>query len=179
MALPKDGHRYELLDGSLVVNPPPTPHHQGISFRVHYLLDRAAVEASAPVAIREAVGIAMPEGNLLIPDLVVVKADAINLGKPLLEPADVLMVAGIVSPGSRRRDRTVKPYMYAEAGIPLYWRIETDKFTDLSQTLPVVVVHELVGPAEYAARQVVGAGEILAVDDPFPVKFDPAELTGR
>jgi Uma2 family endonuclease len=179
MALPEDGHRYELIDGGLIVNPPSAPRHQGVSFFLHYLLYRAATDAGAPVVIREAIGISMPEGNLLIPDLLIAKADAASLGMPLVDPQDVLMVAEIVSPGSRRRDRTVKPYMYAEAGIPFYWRIETDKFTDLAQALPVVVVHELVGQTEYAVRHVVGAGEILAVDEPFPVKFDPAELLSR
>ena len=126
--------------------------------------------------IYEGLGVSMPEGNLLIPDLLITRADAPSLTEPLIEPRDVLLVAEIVSPGSRRRDRAVKPYMYAEAGIPHYWRIETDRFTDLTQSLPVVVVHELAGSTQYTVRRTVGAGEILAVEDPFPVKFDPAEL---
>lgn len=179
MALPEDGHRYELIDGGLIVNPPPAPRHQSTSYRLHRLLENAADEAGAQVVIFEGVGIDMPDGNLLIPDLLVAKAGANSLNRPLIDPEDILMVAEIVSPGSRRRDRAVKPYMYAEAGIPRYWRIEIDRFKDLARTLPAVIVHELVEPAEYEVRQVVGAGEMLAVVEPFPVKFDPAELMSR
>lgn len=179
MALPEDGHRYELIDGGLIVNPPPAPRHQSTSYRLHRLLENAADEAGAQVVIFEGVGIDMPDGNLLIPDLLIAKAGANSLNRPLIDPEDILMVAEIVSPGSRRRDRAVKPYMYAEAGIPRYWRIEIDRFKDLARTLPAVIVHELVEPAEYVVRQVVGAGEMLAVVEPFPVKFDPAELMSQ
>ncbi|HVK24672.1 MAG TPA: Uma2 family endonuclease [Actinokineospora sp.] len=176
MALPEDGHRYELIDGGLIVNPPTGPRHQSASYILHKQLELAALDADAAVVIYEGVGISMPDGNLLIPDLLIARAGAPSLDKPLIDPADVLLVAEIVSPGSRRRDRAVKPYMYAESGIRHYWRIETDRFTDLTQSLPVVVMHELAGAGEYVVRRTVGAGEVLAVDEPFPIKFDPAEL---
>jgi Uma2 family endonuclease len=39
--MPDDGHRYELLDGVLVVSPRPTPAHQAVAFTLASLLDRA------------------------------------------------------------------------------------------------------------------------------------------
>lgn len=35
MALPEDGVRCELIDGVLIVNPPPTPRHQLRAHRLH------------------------------------------------------------------------------------------------------------------------------------------------
>jgi len=42
VGMPSDGHRYELLDGVLVVTPAPSPLHQRASFRLAILLDAAA-----------------------------------------------------------------------------------------------------------------------------------------
>lgn len=176
MALPEDGLRYELIDGVLIVNPPPVPRHQSVSLELYALLRAAAKAAGAPVRILEGVGVRMPDGNLLIPDLVVVTTDAKGLSQPLIAPGDVDLAVEVVSPGSRRRDRSVKPYMYAEAGIPHYWRVETDNYRGRTKELPVVVRHELVGLAEYQVVETVGAGESLRVDDPFPLSFDPTDL---
>lgn len=176
MALPEDGLRYELIDGVLIVNPPPAPRHQSVSSELHLLLRDAARAAAAPVRVLEGVGVRLPDGNLLIPDLVVIPADAKSLSKSLLEPGDVDLAVEIVSPSSRRRDRSVKPYMYAEAGIPHYWRVETDNYRGRTKELPIVVRHELVGLAEYQAVETVGAGELLRVEDPVPLSFDPADL---
>jgi len=40
------------------------------------------------------------------------------------KPADVALAVKIESRGSRRDDRRIKPEVYAEAGIPSYWRVE-------------------------------------------------------
>lgn len=36
------------------------------------------------------------------------------------------LVVEVVSPGSRTTDRVAKPRGYAAAGIPLFWRVETE-----------------------------------------------------
>lgn len=105
-----------------------------------------------------------------------VSADATSVNQPLLDPYDVQLAVEVVSPGSRRRDRSVKPYMYAEAGIPHFWRVETDNYRGRTKDLPVVVRHELVGLAEYKTVEEIGAGETLRVVEPFTVSFDPAAL---
>jgi Uma2 family endonuclease len=38
----------------------------------------------------------------------------------------VVLAVEIVSPTSQSMDRVMKPALYAAAGIPFYWRIETD-----------------------------------------------------
>ncbi len=41
-------------------------------------------------------------------------------------PADVGLVVEVVSPSSRRTDRFAKPGEYADAGIAVFWRLETE-----------------------------------------------------
>lgn len=59
------------------------------------------------------------------PDLVVLRR--LVAGTAVwLDPIALALAVEVVSPGSRRLDRTVKPREYAEVGIPRYWLVERD-----------------------------------------------------
>ncbi|MGH3516195.1 MAG: Uma2 family endonuclease [Haloechinothrix sp.] len=176
LALPEDGARYELVDGALIMNPPPSPRHQDLSFRLHTMLRDAAHSVGAQVRIWEGVGVRLAGDQLLIPDLTVATSDLSKSSQLLIEPPAVRLVVEIVSPGSRTRDRTEKPYLYAEAGIPHFWRIETEDYRGRTKPLPLIITHELVGLGEYEVTRIVGAGEILSATEPIPIKLDPATL---
>lgn len=70
--------------------------------------------------------------SYLIPDLIVITAEASARNANPIAAANIRLCVEIVSPSSRRNDRFVKPLVYAESGIPNYWRIETD---------PVITLH--------------------------------------
>ncbi|MEV4114558.1 Uma2 family endonuclease [Nonomuraea sp. NPDC049695] len=108
----------------------------------------------------------------LIPDVVVGHAKAILKGPVALAASDVLCVAEVVSPGKVNRDRdyTIKPPKYAAAGIPVFIRVEL-------QGVPRVEVFHL-GEQGYELVAEAEAGTMLTLDQPFPVSFDPAALTG-
>ncbi len=143
---PDDGHRYELVDGGLVVTPYATQHHQDLA---DDLRDR--LRAAAPAGWRCRVEYPLPfaDDTQRIPDVVVYRwplrrprPDARNP----LGPADVGLLVEVVSPRTRRTDRFAKPGEYAEAGIGLFWRLETE---------PERVLHTFVlqgGTYEHAAR---------------------------
>ncbi|MFC7584053.1 Uma2 family endonuclease [Nonomuraea antimicrobica] len=59
------------------------------------------------------------------PDLIVVGPGApTDPDVTCFDAADVVLAVEVVSPESAVRDRERKPVLYAEAGIPHYWRIE-------------------------------------------------------
>ncbi|MFD0741217.1 Uma2 family endonuclease [Phytohabitans flavus] len=63
------------------------------------------------------------------------------------------LVVEVVSPDSRAADRVNKPAVYADAGIPEYWRVE-----EADDGEPVIYQHKLVhvaGGARYAEARVV------------------------
>lgn len=175
LALPDDGVRYEAVEGALIVNPPPSWSHQVASFDLHVLLSRAAREAGAPVWIGEGIGVNIPREQMLIPDLAVVRTDFVAKPGNTVDPADVLLVVEVVSPGSTLRDRLVKPVLYAEARIPHFWRIELGNFRGRTEKPPVVFAHDLDGD-EYTLTHRVGAGEAFTIDEPFPITIDPIDL---
>ncbi|GGR16164.1 Uma2 family endonuclease [Streptomyces netropsis] len=170
LALPEEPrHRIELIEGALVTSPSPGVPHQRASRRLAALLDVAVEAAAAPVEVLEAVNVVVPDG-LLIPDIVVVDADAAAEAGLTVDAHDVLVVVEIASPSTRVTDRKMKPALYAAAGIPHYWRLELEPAPRL-----------YLGHLErgtYTDR-LVQAGETTRLDQPFPVDFDPARLVRR
>jgi Uma2 family endonuclease len=93
--------------------------------------------------------------NGRIPDLVVTKGP-VPADTVWLDPAHVVLAVEIVSKGSERADRWLKPVEYAEAGIPLFWRVEPDD---------TVVQFRLHG-VRYVEYNTVALDNLLAADAP-------------
>ena len=70
-----------------------------------------------------------------------------------------------------RSCRAIKPAMYAEAAIPVYWRVEL-------QDAPKIVVSSL-SRGRYVTRTTLTAGSRGRITRPFAVEIDPADLTRR
>lgn len=116
-------HRFELAEGNLVVMPPGTWRHQEISG----LLFTWFLSHGYRGRVNVAPGVRTGDDDLngRIPDLVVttgpVPGDTVWLA-----PETVELAVEIVSKGSERTDRWLKPVEYAEAGIARFWRVEPD-----------------------------------------------------
>lgn len=148
------------------MNPPPSGLHQVVSWELAGLL-KAACPAGLQVV--EALGVRLLEGTVLIPDLLVGERAAVLAdGSGILDSAVVQLVAEIVSPASRTTDRVTKPALYARAGIASYWRVELDEG-------PAVHAYRLEGDT-YTLVASVTPGQLLEIDEPFPIAFDPATL---
>ena len=122
------GERVELVDGTLLVSPPPSVFHQAVARRLFRQLD---AQCPADLEVVFEVGLRLGEDGR-IPDLAVVRRSAPSgRGVPAYEPQHLVLAVEVVSPSSRTNDRLVKPVRYAEAGIPSYWRVETDPVVEL------------------------------------------------
>jgi Uma2 family endonuclease len=166
--LPDDGRRYEIIDGSLHVSPAPSPRHQVAASRLVRLLLAAAPDEVEAV---ESVDIDCGR-SVLQPDVVVAGVEAFELHAVKFVPADVRLAVEVVSPSSVRMDRLVKPSVFAQAGVPAYWRVELD-----GPGAPLIVVCTLHGDV-YREIVTVRAGEAVTVDVPYRVELRPADLVG-
>ncbi|GAU68644.1 FHA domain-containing protein [Streptomyces sp. NBRC 110611] len=84
--------------------------------------------------------VVLDERNGPEPDVSVIRADAVTGPDPTsFQAKDVLLAVEVVSPESESRDRTAKPWKFAAAGIPNFWRVEMDR----ADKRPVVHVYEL------------------------------------
>ncbi len=120
--MPSDGHRYELLDGVLVVSPAPRPLHQYAVFQLALVLHAAAPShlavLFAPLAVRPESDRPLPEQRTeLQPDLLVAARAAFT--DVALEAAPLLAVE-VLSPSTRLFDLNTKKVAYARMRTPSY-----------------------------------------------------------
>ena len=119
--MPDDGHRYELIDGSLVVTPAPSRRHQIVSSNLMAALlgdcPRGLRVLSAPVDVR------LTDDTVFQPDLLVVNADEFG---ELDRPARPLLAVEILSPSTSSIDRLLKFNKFQAAGCPSYWIVDPD-----------------------------------------------------
>ncbi|GID97247.1 Uma2 family endonuclease [Amorphoplanes digitatis] len=157
---PQDGHRYEIVDGSLHVTPPlDGPHEAAVRALVKLL--REAAPSGWWVCAR--LGVALGDSNL-VPDVTVLRPR--SSGAIWADPADVALVVEVETATSRRYDRLLKPALYADARIPAYWRIEPG---------PSPVLHTYtLGPDGYMPGKTLQGADPIKVDAPFPVLVAPA-----
>ncbi|WP_203788128.1 Uma2 family endonuclease [Paractinoplanes rishiriensis] len=163
---PQDGHRYEIVDGCLHVTPPPPESHEAVVRAVVTTL-RAAAPPGWWVCDR--LGIAINQGTSgesnLVPDVAVLRPR--SSGAVWSDPADVALVVEVETPATRRYDRTLKPALYAEAGIHAFWRIEAGRATPLLRTF-------VLSGSRYRPGHSVEGAEPVKLDAPYPMRIAPA-----
>src|SRR5438552_1599433 len=93
---PQDGHRYEIVDGSLHVTPPLDPAHETVVETIVTAL-RAAAPPGWWVCARLGVEI---DTSSLVPDVTVLRPR--SSGGIWVDPADVALVVEVESPETSR-----------------------------------------------------------------------------
>lgn len=166
--LPESHHRYELIDGALVVSPSPTNMHQTIAARL-----LVALEESCPLEydVTQAVEIRVSKLRSFIPDLLVTTAEAAASHPAKFTPHEVVLVVEVVSPGSLTMDRVTKAALYAQAGIPFYWRVET--------TGGIVIHTSRLAPDSSVYVPTGEFGDAVVTDDPWRVEIPISRITPR
>ncbi|MEU4159566.1 Uma2 family endonuclease [Actinoplanes sp. NPDC026670] len=119
---PEDNHRREVVEGSLILRPAQTPRHSSLVMHICGALDRTRPEAFDVV---HGMQIRFAENTALVPDLVAVRADCKPMTTTFFDPEDVVLAVEVVDDRSRFLDRVLKPAIYAAAGIPHFWRVES------------------------------------------------------
>lgn len=160
--LPDDGHRYELLEGTLLVTPAPNSPHQSCVLNLGALLNAAAPPnlktVIAPFDWR------VGPSTTFQPDILV--ACRVDVGVPRLERPPLLAIE-VLSRSTRSIDLVLKRDAYATAGVRWYWIVDPDR--------PSVTVLRLEGD-RFVEVAVAKGGEALAIEEPFPVTVVPADL---
>ena len=179
--LPDDENRYEVLGGSLVVSAAPAPKHQYACDELRHLL-----RAVRPPGVHVLTGTAvrLNNGDGPIPDVVVTTADLLASPRGL-SVDEVHTVIEVVSPSNALVDRAFKREIYADAGVPCYWRVEIDPWRGHGGPYPVIVVRVREGDDWRTVEAAAGAaaslpiavgraadGKVAVVD----IELDPAVL---
>ncbi|ONI75628.1 hypothetical protein BWI15_07270 [Kribbella sp. ALI-6-A] len=160
--MPDDGHRYELIDGILLVSPAPTRLHQ----RVVAALYRQLFAGCPPEleVLFAPLDVIISEDTVLQPDLLVARRE--DFTERELPKAPLLAVE-VLSPSSRRIDLMLKHSRLEAAGCPSYWVVDPDT--------PTLIAWEMQDGA-YAQVAKVSGDEVARLTSPYDVEVVPADL---
>ncbi|MCI0686403.1 MAG: Uma2 family endonuclease [Sporichthyaceae bacterium] len=161
---PDDGHRYELLDGNLIVTPAPAWSHQEVALSLAVLL-RQACPADLRVVIAP-FAVQLADDTELQPDVLVARYD--DLTPKNLPTAPVLAIE-VASPSTRLIDRNLKLAAFERFGAASFWLV------DASSSDPMVTVFDLVDGKYEQLAEITGDQE-LTVTRPFPIRLRPSDL---
>lgn len=165
--MPDDGHRYEIIDGMLLVSAAPGRRHQRAVGRLYRLLDDARTAAFEVMVAPFGVGLA--DDTEIQPDVVVGRTE--DFTEQDLPKAPALAVE-VLSPSSRLVDTQVKRVRMERAGALAYWVVEPSARPDEAY----LVAWELGDDGLFHEVARVTGREAFAATVPFAVTVIPAEL---
>ncbi|AVL99928.1 hypothetical protein C6V83_06215 [Gordonia iterans] len=160
--MPDDGHRYELVDGVLIVSPAPVTKHQRAVARLTVALLPECPEGAE--VLPAPFDVVLDDHTVIQPDLVVArKADLTDRNLP----GPPLLAIEILSPSTRAIDLAVKKDRLARAGCPQYWVVDPDE-----PSITAWALHD----GEYIETAHATGAEQFSVTEPFPVTLTPDSL---
>ncbi|WP_410784959.1 Uma2 family endonuclease [Kribbella sp. C-35] len=155
----RDGRRYEIVDGRLLITGPQPPAHHAAVLALMVLLKHACppdlLVAVGSIAFRPT------PHTTLRPDVLVCHRDA-----PVTQPP--LLAVEVLSPTARTTDVVLKRALYERYGVPSYWLLDPT-----NQELTILELTDTT----YACQAVIQSEETFATTCPFPVSLSPAALT--
>lgn len=123
-ALPEDiARHFELVEGVPHMSPRPSARHQRLARLLMSALDTVLPDEWCAVGDVEVLIEGGRTPTLRAPDVTVLRTASAD-ERPRQNPADILAVVEVLSPGTRRTDRVAKLAEYAEAGIAHYAILE-------------------------------------------------------
>jgi len=125
--LPDDGMRHEIIDGEHYVTASPNLRHQIVSGHVHLLIGTWLEAHPIGRILYAPFDVKFSTFDVVEPDLLYVshaRAETV-LTRAFASGAPELVVE-IGSPGTRKRDETIKKRLYERAGVDEYWFIDPE-----------------------------------------------------
>ncbi|GAA1975532.1 Uma2 family endonuclease [Kitasatospora viridis] len=157
------GFKAELIEGKIIVTPPPDGEHETVIGRVAKQVFRKCTE---DLDFAPTKGLVVPDGRY-IPDGTFARRGAFSAAESWWRPEGALLVLEVTSsrPG---KDREEKRTGYAAAGIPLYLLVDREA--------DQVVLHSDPKDGQYRGTVTVKLGDPLDLPAPFSFALDTGDL---
>ena len=127
LLFPDDGQRHELIDGEHYVTPSPNRKHQKVSGNLHLLIASWLERHPVGQIYYAPFDVVLSRFDVVEPDLLYMSNDR---AAEVLTAANVQgapeLVIEIGSPGTRRRDESIKRRLYERAGVSEYWIVDPE-----------------------------------------------------
>ena len=161
LLFPDDGQRHELIDGEHYVTLSPNTAHQRIVGKLHLALGRYLEMHPIGELFLAPFDVVFSQFDVVEPDLLYITAERRPevLTKQHVRGAPDLVIE-VGSPGTRRRDETIKRRLYERAGVIEYWVVDPE--------LEVVRIYEPRGDGYARARELSGEADDTLTSPLFP-----------
>ncbi|SPT57027.1 MULTISPECIES: Uma2 family endonuclease [Actinomadura] len=165
-----EGLRAELIDGEIVVSPPPGSRHERAIARI---IRQVMLHSSTAFDFSGNMGLVLPSDgglpNYVIPDgtFAPLDLDVYDNDDSWSEPDGIAMVVEVTS-SRPRADREGKRQAYARAEIPLYLLVDRDEKR--------VTLFSRPDGEDYARTDQVTVGNGLALPEPFGFELDTTDF---
>jgi Uma2 family endonuclease len=124
---PDDGLRHELIDGEHYVTASPNTKHQRISINFTVLIGSWLEHHPIGELFHAPFDVVFSQFDVVEPDLLYLSnARAADALTPLHVRGVPELVIEIGSPGTRKRDETIKRRLYERAGVSEYWIVDPE-----------------------------------------------------
>ncbi|MEU1625922.1 Uma2 family endonuclease [Streptomyces sp. NPDC020096] len=159
-----EGYRAELIEGEIVVTPPPDGDHEDAVGQFLWQIARSSSTELYGVGTK---GLITPVGRF-IPDATIGERGVFRGTDPWADPAVVLMTVEVTST-RRDKDRGPKLMGYAAAGIPFYLLVDRTEGT--------VTLYSEPHDGDYRQDTRVPFGKPLELPEPFGFTLDTSIFT--
>ncbi len=123
--LPDDGKRYELIHGEVHLTPSPTTKHQFALQNLSRSLDPFVFKHRLGEIFVAPLDVRLSRDTAVQPDLIFISNSRASIIKENYIDGAPDLVVEILSPSTAAHDRATKLALYAEAGVPEVWLLET------------------------------------------------------
>lgn len=176
---PDDGQRHELIDGEHIVSPAPVSEHQIIGANILGLIWSYLQNQPIGKVAQAPFDIIFSHFDVVQPDVVYLSRQRISEIEvnPYVKGAPNLVVE-VASPSTRKRDRTIKRFLYERFGVDEYWLVDPTPAR-------VRVLRRLDGPFKPAPELTLARGDVLTtpllpgLELPLSTIFDVWEIKSR
>jgi Uma2 family endonuclease len=123
---PDDGQRHELIDGEHYVTPSPNQIHQIIVGNLHFAIRGYLETHPSGLVFLSPFDVVFTKFDVVEPDLLYISNQRreILTQQNVQGPPDLVIEVG--SPGTRRRDETIKRRLYERSNVSEYWVVDPD-----------------------------------------------------
>lgn len=125
LRIPYDGKRHEIIGGVHYVTPSPNVRHQQLVGRLHYAIeDHLRRHPDTGQVFVAPLDVVLSNWDIVEPDLLLVLADQNDILTEQNVQGPPAVVIEVLSPGTKRRDRTIKRVLFGRTAVHEYWMVD-------------------------------------------------------
>jgi Uma2 family endonuclease len=126
LAMPEDGHRYELIYGEIVMSPSPKTKHQRAVVQLAEAFNRYVREHRLGEVFVAPFDVKLSPHSVVQPDLLYVKRERSRIVTEDFVDGPPDLIIEVLSASNRMQDLVKKAALYAEHGVPEYWIVDPE-----------------------------------------------------